>query len=264
MTKHDVPPTNEVSRPHILTGVAAALTFALATIFIPATSRADLSLQIEGGALWQAENSARVPGNSGTKFNLTDFGTGPVLAYRAYLSYKFAERHEIRALYAPLAFDQDGEFKNAVSFQGTSFAAGVPTSVHYKFNSYRLTYAYHFEPSDSWQWSIGFTAKIRDAEVGLSQGGLAAKKTNVGFVPLLNVQARYFLLEKWNLRFDLDGMAAPQGRAIDFLAALEYELEKNQVYAYGGYRTIEGGADNDEVYNFAWLNQAVAGISVAF
>lgn len=247
-----------------LTNAALTALAAMITTIVSPQANAELSLQIEGGALWQAENSARIPGNSGTKFNLTDFGTGPVLAYRAYLSYKFNERHEIRALYAPLAFDQDGEFKNAVSFQGTSFAAGAPTSLHYKFNSYRLTYAYHFEPSDSWQWSLGFTAKVRDAEVGISQGGLAAKKANVGFVPLLNVQARYFLLDKWNLRFDLDGMAAPQGRAFDFLAAVEYEIEKNYVYGYGGYRTIEGGADNDEVYNFAWLNQAVAGVHIVF
>lgn len=247
-----------------LTNILIASITLASTMLMAPTARANLSLQIEGGALWQAENSARIPGNSGTKFNLTDFGTGPLPAYRAYLSYKFGERHEIRALYAPLVFEQDGEFKNVVSFQGASFAASTPTSVHYKFNSYRLTYAYHFEPSDSWQWSLGFTAKVRDAEIGLTQGGLSAKKSNVGFVPLLNVQARYFLLEKWNLRFDLDGMAAPQGRAIDFLAAVEYEIEKNQVYGYAGYRTVEGGADNDEVHNFAWLNQAVAGLNIDF
>jgi hypothetical protein len=29
-----------------------------------------------------------------------------------------------------------------------------------------------------------------------------------------------------------------------------------------GYRTVEGGADNDEVYNFAWLHYAVAGVEL--
>ena len=31
-----------------------------------------------------------------------------------------------------------------------------------------------------------------------------------------------------------------------------------------GYRTIEGGADNDKVYNFAWLHSVVASIGFRF
>jgi hypothetical protein len=33
---------------------------------------------------------------------------------------------------------------------------------------------------------------------------------------------------------------------------------------FGGYRTIEGGADVDTVYAFAWLNAVVSGIGVRF
>jgi hypothetical protein len=33
---------------------------------------------------------------------------------------------------------------------------------------------------------------------------------------------------------------------------------------FGGYRTIEGGADVDSVYAFAWLNAVVSGVSVRF
>jgi len=31
-----------------------------------------------------------------------------------------------------------------------------------------------------------------------------------------------------------------------------------------GYRTVEGGADVDEVYNFAWLHYAVLSVSYGF
>jgi hypothetical protein len=31
-----------------------------------------------------------------------------------------------------------------------------------------------------------------------------------------------------------------------------------------GYRFVEGGADNDEVYNFALINYASAGVVVSF
>ena len=31
-----------------------------------------------------------------------------------------------------------------------------------------------------------------------------------------------------------------------------------------GYRTIEGGADNDEVCTFAWIHQAVIGLRYDF
>ena len=31
-----------------------------------------------------------------------------------------------------------------------------------------------------------------------------------------------------------------------------------------GYRTLEGGADNDEVYTFAWLHYALAEVGYQF
>jgi hypothetical protein len=61
----------------------------------------------------------------------------------------------------------------------------------------------------------------------------------------------------------LEGSAAPQGRAIDFAATLEYRPAPRWT-VFGGYRTIEGSADVDTVYTFAWLNPVVSGIGVRF
>jgi hypothetical protein len=65
------------------------------------------------------------------------------------------------------------------------------------------------------------------------------------------------------MRLELDGSAAPQGRAFDVLAALEYRPTP-RVTISGGYRTIEGGADVDDVFTFAWLNAVVARVGFEF
>jgi hypothetical protein len=31
-----------------------------------------------------------------------------------------------------------------------------------------------------------------------------------------------------------------------------------------GYRTVEGGADNDKVYSFAWFHYVVVGLAIGF
>lgn len=220
-------------------------------------SNAQTYVSAEGDLTWQSRNDQRIPGDSGTNFSLSDFKTGPFPGYRLYVGHKWNERHELRALYAPLAVDLSGKFDKSVDFQGTTFAANTETSAYYKFNSYRLTYAYHFEHPGSWRLALGFTGKIRDAEVRLTQGNLYASKKNVGFVPLVNFQARRSLGENWTFRFDMDGLAAPQGRAFDAGLFLERTWETFTIFS--GYRTIEGGADNDRVYNFAWIHKFVIG-----
>jgi hypothetical protein len=62
---------------------------------------------------------------------------------------------------------------------------------------------------------------------------------------------------------ELDGAAAPQGRAFDFSATVNYQPTPRWIVAVG-YRTIEGGADVDEVFTFAWLNAAIARVGVRF
>lgn len=58
-------------------------------------------------------------------------------------------------------------------------------------------------------------------------------------------------------------MAARQGRAEDAQIALTYNLAKG-VRFRAGYRILEGGADNSEVYNFALFHYASAGLTFSF
>lgn len=215
-------------------------------------------IQVEGALVYQTRNDQRIPGVGGTQFDLSDFDQGPFEALRLYVGKQFNERHEIRALFAPFEANIKATLPGTVLFNGTTFSAGS-ADAFYKFNSYRLTYAYHFPSINSWTFALGGTAKIRQAEVRLSQGSSISSKKNIGFVPLLNAQAKNQLSPNWIFRIDLDGLAAPQGRAFDVAFLLDYKLQKS-FSVLAGYRMVEGGADNDKVYNFAWLHYATVGL----
>ena len=106
---------------------------------------------------------------------------------------------------------------------------------------------------------MGATAKIRDAEVEVN----GVTKTNLGFVPLINFRAEWFAKEKLSLVLRGDALVAPQGRAEDvLLAALFYP--NRLVTLKLGYRILEGGANNDEVYNFSLIHYAVIGGIITF
>jgi hypothetical protein len=68
---------------------------------------------------------------------------------------------------------------------------------------------------------------------------------------------------KFGLLLDGDALAAPQGRAEDVLAALTYHASDRMGIKIG-YRILEGGANNDVVYNFALLNYAVVGFWLGY
>ena len=190
-------------------------------------------------------------------------GNGPWPAARLYLTWHIAQRHSLRALLAPLEVSDTGELTGTVNFAGSVFAPGTPTEATYQFNSWRLTYRYRFHAGDRWRWWVGFTAKIRDARIALAQDGVSAEKTDVGFVPLLNIHGNYRFSERWRIELDVDGLAGGPGRAVD--ASLKVYADINRRWAVSaGYRTVEGGADVDEVYNFAWLHYLVASAVVRF
>jgi hypothetical protein len=214
--------------------------------------------------VWQSRNDVQVPGDTGTRFSLTDIvGSGPFPYVRVELAYRLNDKHSLRFLLAPLEYTETGVLGKDVSFAGTSFSAGQATEVKYQFNSYRATYRYRFFGNDSWQWHVGGTLKVRDAEIRLKQGGVSAVDEDTGVVPLLNLYGEYNLADAWAFVFDLDGLASPNGRALDLGLLARYDLS-DAWYLAGGYRTLEGGADNDSVYNFAWFHYVVLSAGYRF
>jgi hypothetical protein len=217
-----------------------------------------LRIELEVGPVWQSRNDVQVPNNEkGTRFSLVDlFGPGPYPAARLYIFWEVNERHGFRLLLAPLSITDSGVEESPVRFAGEYFDAGVPIEGTYKFNSWRITYRYRFRRGRRFESGIGFTAKIRDAKIQLDQTEKSAKKTDVGFVPLLHFFGCYYLKSKWRLILDLDALAGGPGRAEDLSFKLHYEISDRWGVSCG-YRTIEGGADVDEVYTFGWLHYAV-------
>lgn len=220
-------------------------------------------ITVEGLNVWQQRNDVRIPADTGTEFSLVELlGSSPTPSVRVTATADVTERQQVRIVYAPLRLAGRGTLEGPVAFAGTTFAP-APTDAVYRFTSYRATWSYSVYRGPTWTWRIGFTGFVRDARVALTQGDRTAEDTDVGFVPLGHVSAEARLSTRWSAGLVLDASAAPQGRAIDFAATLEYRPTPRWT-VFGGYRTIEGGADVDAVYAFAWLNAVVGGIGVRF
>jgi len=218
-----------------------------------------IDLDIESGVVFSGYNDVRIPGDQGTLFSLSEeLEADPGVFYRVRLFYHFNDRHHLGALYAPLSIDAAGPLDRPLIFEGETFPANTPLKASYQFNSYRLIYRYDFLRKDKIEIGAGFTAKIRDAKIAVKSDVLESEKTNVGFVPIVHFRLLWKFAAKAAFLIDGDALAAPQGRAEDVLAALIFKTsDKMDVKA--GYRIVEGGADNDIVYNFALINYAAIG-----
>ena len=218
----------------------------------------------EAGVAAASRNDVRIPGAGGSALSLVDdLSASPTPVFRLRVGYRFAERHLITALYAPLRLNATGVLARDVSFAGRTYPAGGSLLGVYRFDSYRLTYRYSFVRDETIEISAGVTGKVRDAEISL-YGPQSARKTNTGFVPLLNVHIEWRPGGgSFGVVLDADALAAPQGRAEDILLAATWAASEAIVLRIG-YRTLEGGADNDEVYNFTWLHYAVSGVELRF
>lgn len=223
------------------------------------------AVEIETGPVWQSRNDVRIPNDaSATRYSLVDLlGNGPWTAARVSLTRTGHNGRELRLLAAPLSVTETGTPATSIRFAGAGFAALTPTAATYQFNSYRATYRWRMHHGDRWTWWVGGTAKVRDARIELRQGATSARKTDLGFVPLLHVGGEARFDESWRLTFDADALAGGPGRAED--AAVKVARNFGDGWRVSaGYRTVEGGAGVDAVYTFAWLHYAVLSVRKAF
>jgi hypothetical protein len=233
-------------------------------IFSSLSAQADWRLDIEAGAFTASKNEVQIPNdNKGDRFKITDLGDDAFAAGRLSLAWRPWKKHEFQFVYAPLSYSEEGTFDEDIRFDGVTFSAGDTVEARYMFNSYRLRYLYQLVDNKDWNLELGGTLFVRDASIKLSQNGTNSKDSNVGLVPLFALKAAYSLNSNWSLVLDTDLAIAPQGRAIDLAFLAQRQLGKNWQLA-AGYRTIEGGADNDDIYNFAWFNGAVIKTSYAW
>jgi hypothetical protein len=247
----------------------AAFVAALGMLLSPVAGAAEdeshaLSLGLELGAAWQLRNTARIPNEPpNTRFDIDAItGDGPFPAGRVFLDWQLNDRHWLRFLVAPLRVEERGTTSEQIVFEDTTFAPGE-VEASYQFDSYRASYRYRFHDSEHWSWSVGGTLNIRDAKIRLQQPGLSREKSNTGVVPLLALEGEWRFAPGWSGILDFEGLAAPQGRAIDAALKLAYDVSPD-LQLSGGYRILDGGADNDELYTFARFDSAVLGLSWRF
>lgn len=228
------------------------------------TGSATLAFDVETGLVFSGYNDVRIPGDSGTLFSLSDeLSIDPTSFFRVRILYALGRRHTLSLLMAPLRLEAGGALDRAVVFQDQEFAPFTELKSRYRFDSYRLTYRYDIRTDHPLEAGLGLTAKIRDAAIRLEGDGRRAEKKNTGFVPLVNFRVRWMMADQLGLLLEGDALAAPQGRAEDVLLALCFRPGA-QIGLRIGYRLLEGGADNDEVYNFTLLHYLAAGAMITF
>jgi len=243
----------------IISGVSMILFLVLAQ---PVFSQVELD--IETGGVFSGYNDVRIPGNGGTLFSLSeDLKADRSFFYRIRLFYDFNSRHHLGALFAPLSINSTGKLDRNLIFEGKTFPINTPLEATYQFNSYRLIYRYDFLKKEKIELGFGLTIKVRDAKIAVKSDGIESEKTNVGFVPIIHFRLLWKFSNKFAFLLDGDAIAAPQGRAEDVLAALIMQASDLIDFKLG-YRILEGGADNDEVYNFALINYALIGALIHF
>ena len=213
------------------------------------------NLKLSLGASWQQSNDVQIPNdNTGTRFSLNDLaGSGPWPGVRLEGIWNINDKHGIRLLLAPLSYSESDISTDAINFAGETFNAQQPIQAEYTFNSWRVGYRYHLRAREQWDLWVGGTLKVRDAEIKLTQSTVSSLDDDVGFVPLLHVAGEYRFNPTWTLAADIDALGGGPGRAIDLGVNLNYAISNS--WSLGlEYRALEGGADIEQVYNFAWFN----------
>jgi hypothetical protein len=222
-----------------------------------------LKLTFESGALWQHRNDIKRPLATGTLLSFDPYNEGPFIHYRFEAAYQTKSPHGWRLLIAPLSLEVTGNEKRAVTFNGVTFAPNSPLTVNYKFNSYRLGYTYRLFQGSNGNFKLGLTGKIRDAEIKLSQSSLSSSYDNVGFVPLFYYEFTWGFSKSFALFSNADFAYAPQGRAIDITFKLQSKLSKGSTLGLG-IRSLEGGADNEKLVSFSFINYLVFDYTLYF
>jgi len=239
--------------------------YLIAFVFISGYSAeavsAQWSMDIESGLAFNDYNDVRIPGNTGTDISLSEELKAERIGFvRIRLTTVLGERDRLSLLVAPLRFQAFGSVDRPVDFNGVRFASGVALNSYYRFDSYRVTYQRTLLNKDRLRIGLGFTGKIRDASIRIDGNGQTSEKTNTGFVPLINFAINWRFGSQMGFIFEGDALAAPQGRAEDVLTAIYANLS-DKLRLRLGYRILEGGADNDDVYTFALVHYISVGVT---
>jgi hypothetical protein len=156
-----------------------------------------------------------------------------------------------------------GKAPKDIEYNGGSYLKDENITVNYMFDSYRIGYFFKVRSNKEEEFRIGVTGKIRSAKIELVQNDTKKEFSNTGFVPLFYVSYEKALAVNWSVFSDMDFAAAPQGRAFDIAIKAKCWLQEDRFWGFG-IRTLDGGADNDEVVTWSWFNYLVVDYAIRF
>jgi hypothetical protein len=229
-------------------------------------------VELEGAWTDFARNDLQKPNDAtGTRFSALPFTGDGATSGRLSIELpvsRWGQGHRLRLAYVPLRLDGTATTATAIRFQGSTFAAGAPTSLDYVFDTWRATYSVPLfgrdDPSAGWALRAGGTLAIRDASIRLAQGATVQRFDNVGPVPLLHLSAARTLGAGWTFEAELDGAPGPGGTGLwDTAARLRWAAGPGWSIA-AGLRHLRGGVDNDELYNVVAATSATVSARWAF
>jgi len=238
---------------------------------VPQPSSTKWRLELEYQRFDTVTNIIRKGDNdTGTRFEATDYtgSQGNEGRLSAFVPVNwFWKGDELRFVIAP--FQQSGTAPptTPILYDGGLFRAGVPLTVLYKFNTYRITYDAPIFDSlrdDGWEFRLGGTLAVRDAQIKLSQPGIERTFTNWGPVPLLYFSAAKDLGAGWHLLGEFDAFPAPGGGGLfDGSLKAAYDLSPGVALTVGA-RYQFGGASGSDFYNFLREWAGVVGVNFSF
>lgn len=224
------------------------------------------NVDVEISKVYGEYSDIRIPNDRGDLISLTDdLEMESIITYRDMFSKIFNKKHTVMLIYAPLKIKSQGTLSKDIYYYDSLFISGREVESVYVFNSYRLTYRYKIYDSKKINFGIGLTAKTRDAYISQDQKNTQtySKKSNVGFVPIINFKFNYKFNPELTFNISGDVLASPYGRTEDIFTGVYYKINKNLLIK-GGYRFLEGGSDVEEVYSFSYFHYIVAGVSIYF
>jgi len=237
------------------------------TLFLPILVFSQLTITVESGQAFTQYNDVRAPNEDnlkGSLFSLADDfqEVQTPIYFRAEAKYLINSKHTIEVTAVPLTVESRNFQGNSLLFENESFEGG-DINANYQFNTYRLSYRYRIVARPKFLMDLGASLLVRDAAITISQNNTAISNTDLGFVPLVSLYTEYKINPKFQVVLKGDALVGPVGRAEDFFLGLQYS-PASIISLKAGYRLIEGGADVDQVYNFAFFHFASFGLAYSF
>ena len=248
-------------KPFVVLLVAGALAFVAAEARAQERWRVD----VENGAAISGYNDVGIPGNTGTRFSMTDDLKSDT-EYLWRVRADFRSRPETRDLGAhrPAHDHVLGYLRRPVDFAGATYRPGRPCRRHVDVQLVSRDVPLRAVPQGH------LDVRVRRDRQGPRRGDSTRVEWAVGredrpwrgAARQLQVRAAPGRIARPSF-VEGDALAAPQGRAEDVFAGIVVDAGR-QWSIKAGYRFLEGGADNDEVYTFAAVHYVAAGVVFRF